>query len=84
MSLIGDTNVSTETAVVGVMSEYSTSTNSPQVINENPTIKSTESAKVPYSSNNPFQDGGNKTKNKHKTTKRRKNIYFTKEDFISF
>jgi len=67
ISAIGDTSVSTEAAVVGVMGEGASAS---QVLATNPGF-------------NPPKGGG-KNKNKNKTTRRMKNIYFTKDDFIAF
>jgi hypothetical protein len=66
ISAIGDTSVSTEAAVVGVMGEGASAS---QVLATNPGF-------------NPSKEGGGKTKNK--TTRRMKNNYFTKDDFIAF
>jgi len=81
MSFVGDTSVSTEAAVVGVMGEHTSSTVEPPIA-INPGFSPPESSSA---NNNPFAGGGGKTSNnKNKTTRRKKNMYFTKDDFIAF
>jgi hypothetical protein len=74
---MGDTGVSTEAAVTGLMSESGASESSSGV--------------NPYFAPAPAEEeeenlllGGKKQRHKHKTTLRKKNIYFTKDDFIAF
>ena len=89
MSLIGDTSGSTEAAVVGVMSEQS-SLSLPEPVPESAPEPAPEPAPATNPGFNPPAEeenallGGQKSKNKHKTTRRKKQSYFTKDDFIAF
>jgi hypothetical protein len=92
LSLIGDTSVSTEAAVTGVMGASMTGasmTDASMTGTSMTTAAATESVTNPYFQ--PADDeetetnlnGGKKLMNKKKTL-RKKHIYFTKDDFIAF
>jgi len=70
LALKGDTGTSTESAMVGIMNKQSSGTQ--QSIGIQPSIVGQQ---LPAEN---LSKGGNKT------TRRRKNIYFTKDDFIQF